>query len=133
MDDILDQMTKMNQNMGELWRNMMSGSRWTTDYTNAAQSWNPMLEAMKSSYQVSLTSWTNMMEQSLDNLFKTYSGSQIYRQVIEKQIRDAWEIADKVGSNQERNVREFLSAMTRHCESNMKKCDPGHTGGTPDL
>lgn len=133
MDDILEQMTKMNQNVGELWRNMMSGSPWTPDYSNAAQSWNPMLEAMKSSYQVSLTSWTNMMEQSLDNLFKTYSGSQIYRQVIEKQIRDAWEIADKVGSNQERNVREFLSAMTRYCESNMKECEPGHTEGTTDL
>ncbi|MGB6066967.1 MAG: hypothetical protein WBG50_19350 [Desulfomonilaceae bacterium] len=85
--DAYEQMTKMNTEIMEYWRKAVSDMPWPGPGFATVENANPWMEMMRSGYQMSVSSWNQMMDQSLEMLLKSLKETRSYRQAMEKQIR----------------------------------------------
>ncbi len=109
--DAYEQMTKMNTEIMEYWRKAVSDMPWPGPGFATVENANPWMEMMRSGYQMSVSSWNQMMDQSLEMLLKSLKETRSYRQAMEKQIRQNWEELKSVQQNQEQKTREFFGNL----------------------
>ncbi len=109
--DAYEQMTKMNTEIMDYWRKAVSDMPWPGPGFAMGENVNPWMEMMRSGYQMSVSSWNQMMDQSLEMLLKSLKETRSYRQAMEKQIRQNWEELKSVQQNQEQKTREFFGNL----------------------
>jgi hypothetical protein len=112
LHEAYEQMTKMNAEIIDYWRKVMSETPWM----GGSQSFmgersNPWIEAMRSGYQASLSGWNQMLDESLEMFFKSLKETRNYRQAMEKQIRENWEELKKAQQTQQEKTQEFFSNL----------------------
>ncbi len=112
LHDAYEQMTKMNAEMMDYWRKIMSEAPWMGMVQSPlSEDVNPWIEAMKTGCQASLTSWNWMLDQGLEVFFKSLRETRNYRQAMEKQIRENWEELKNAQEAQQEKRKEFLTNL----------------------
>ena len=112
LTEAYDQITKMNAEIVDYWRKIMSEASWLgAAQSPLSQNVNPWAEAMRSGYQASLSGWTRMWDQSLETFFKSLKETRSYRRAMEKEIRQNWEEFEKARESQQEKTRMFFSNL----------------------
>ena len=103
----------MNNEIMDYWRKMMSETPWMGGSQSfMVESLDPWLKAMRSGYQMSLSSWNTLMDQSLEIFLKSLRETRNYRQSMEQQIRDNWEELKNTQLTQQEKTREFFGNLS---------------------
>ncbi len=111
--DAYERMVKMNTEMMEHWGKAFSDLPWMKGSAfTTTENWNPWLEAMRSGYQIGVSSWNKMMDQGLEAILKSLRETKHYRQNLEKQIRENWEEIKKGQQGQQEKARQFFSNLS---------------------
>jgi hypothetical protein len=112
MYDAYERMIKMNTEIMEHWGKALSDMPWMKGSAfSTSESWNPWVEALRSGYQIGVSNWNNIMDQSLEVFLKSLRETKSYRQTLEQQIRDNWEELKKGQQNQQEKVRQFFGNL----------------------
>ena len=112
LTEAYEQMTKMNAEIVDYWRKMMSEAPWLSGAQSAlSQNANPWVEAMRSGYQASLSGWNRMLDESLEMFFKSLKETRSYRQAMEKEIRQNFEELKSVQQAQQEKTRTFFGNL----------------------
>lgn len=112
LHEAYDQMFKMNNEIMDYWRKMMSETPWMgASQSFMGESLDPWLKAMRSGYQMSLSRWNMLMDQSLEIFLKSLRETRNYRQSMEQQIRDNWEELKNTQLTQQEKTREFFGNL----------------------
>lgn len=112
LHEAYDQMFKMNNEIMDYWRKMMSETPWMGGTQSfMGENMDPWLKAMRSGYQMSLSGWNTLMDQSLEIFLKSLRETRNYRQSMEQQIRDNWEELKNTQLTQQEKTREFFGNL----------------------
>ena len=112
LQEAYDQMARMNNEIMNYWRKVMSETPWIAgSQFSKGENWNPWLETMRSSYQMSLSSWHTIMDQSLEMFLESLKETRKYRQTLENQIRQNWEELKNAQQTQQERTREFFGNL----------------------
>jgi hypothetical protein len=108
---MIERIEKMNKDMMAVWDKLYGDmmipqmdelqSLWEAN-------WNRWFETVRFSYEMGVSNWNKIMEQSLDVWFKSYQKSKNYSESVEGQIRQSWESLKKTQHGQEEKTREIL-------------------------
>jgi len=121
-----EQINKMNRDIMQLWDKMYSDMMmpWMGEWqSNWEDSWKRWFETFRSGYEMSVSNWNRMMEQSLGLYFKSYQKSKDYREVFENQLKQSWESVKETQQTQEQKTKEFLGNIKEIISQEERKME----------
>jgi hypothetical protein len=112
MEDLFRQSTKMMEKMWEPWKEMMANPPWLkqTDIPFTLK-WSPWIGTMRSTYEVSMSTWNTVLEQSEEAFMKLLKESPLYSDALGEQVRTLWQAIKTTHRTQHDIIKEHMKQM----------------------
>ncbi len=97
--------------MGTMERNGSRSSVAEADGNTLLRQMEPWIATMRSSYEMSMSTWNTLLEQSEEAFMKLFKNSPMHSDALDEQIRAMWQAVKSTHRTQQELVKEHLKQM----------------------
>ncbi len=122
MDNISKNIEEINKNTQEYWSKFISGGGWPMDYQSMLEAWNPFINVVRSTMDMSLNAWSQMLEGSMTMMTQSMENPEAAKKETGPQSQEKAPAPDvtKQPSPQADLPREVLQAVVTGVEHPMR-------------
>jgi hypothetical protein len=118
MKEAFENIGKLMEHNWNLWHDIMAKSPWIHHADqDLAEQWHTWVTTLLSTYDLTMNTWKNIVDQSEDTFLKMYRQAPWYTESMEAHVKEIWDGMKKAHHTHEESIKNQFHRM----ESLLKK------------